>query len=782
MPPRAGVGLTEALAASAGRIATLGPDLERICAEVVRACVEEVAASAVWCGRAEPDGSVVLVAGAPPQDPYLAGLQVRWDESPLGRGPAGTALRTGEVVVQHRLAADRSFGPWREAAATRGLRSSVCLPLISHEGVYGLLVLYSARRAFFTPTRVAGLRLYAGQVAAALQSARLKAELAASTERFHAIVDQAPVGVMLAGAGGEVLQVNAALCSMSGYSKEELTTGGLDALTHPDERESSRQAWAEASRDGEPVVARSRLVRRDGSVLEAVLTVSPFHDVAGAYAGRLVTAQDVTELRRAERKLAESSARLEAALRQPGLTVYALDAGGRLTFIRGGGAAGVEDSGYQGVEGRSVFEVFADEPEVLEVVKGALAGETRDAVLHLRRSGRVFDSHTAPLLDGEGQVTGAMGVALDVTEARRSELELVATAARLQALLAAAPVLLFVLEADGTVEMSAGTGLGSMGSAAGPDPGRNFIDACVGEPEIAEVARRALAGELVGADVHVSATDRDLELIGSPMTGEDGAVTQVLIVGTDVTEQRRMAIAQAQNEAKSRFLANMSHEFRTPLNSVLGFAQLLAGGLGGPLNEQQLRYVENINSSGRHLLALVNDTLDLSKVQAGKMDLRLEDVGLAEAVELVVSRLQPLAAEKGLDLAVQLARGWRLRANTDRLRLEQVLSNLLSNAIKFTPPGGRVEVGVVPVPEGAELYVEDTGIGIAPGDLESIFDEFTQLDSSTHRQQNGTGLGLSLAKGLVELMGGRISVTSELGRGSRFAVVLPRRPPRAEPG
>jgi signal transduction histidine kinase len=245
----------------------------------------------------------------------------------------------------------------------------------------------------------------------------------------------------------------------------------------------------------------------------------------------------------------------------------------------------------------------------------------------------------------------------------------------------------------------------------------------------------------------------------------------VLVVSQDLGDRKRAEKAHEESQAKSRFLATMSHELRTPLNSILGFAQLLQQETFGALNERQLRYVDHILSGGRHLLELINDVLDLSKVQSGRMELKPIELSVAQVLREVTAKAQPLAAERGVALRVQAARGLRLEA--DRRRLDQVLWNLLSNAIRFTPEGGSVTLRSHLDGDQVVIDVVDTGVGIAPEMHDRIFEEFTQVDSGSSRAQDGTGLGLALTRSLLKLMGGTITLESELGKGSTFSARLP---------
>ncbi|MEH2198831.1 sensor histidine kinase [Nostoc sp.] len=247
----------------------------------------------------------------------------------------------------------------------------------------------------------------------------------------------------------------------------------------------------------------------------------------------------------------------------------------------------------------------------------------------------------------------------------------------------------------------------------------------------------------------------------------------------DITERKETELklrasqeaAEAASRAKSEFLATMSHELRTPLNAIMGLSQLLQQEIVGSLNEKQNEYVSCIYSSGEHLLAMINDILDLSKVEAGKEELLLSPFPVSDLCNYAIWTVRDRAAEKGLQLTCKIDLPENI-CIADERRSKQMLLNLLTNAIKFTPTGN-ISLVVKKVPSGITFTVSDTGIGIEPSQFQFIFEPFKQLDSSLNRQYEGTGLGLALTRKLARLHGGDVTFTSILGKGSQFTLFLP---------
>ena len=370
---------------------------------------------------------------------------------------------------------------------------------------------------------------------------------------------------------------------------------------------------------------------------------------------------------------------------------------------------------------------------------------------------------------------------MDITERKRAEEELLRREQRYRAMVTAIPDTVLRLDSNDKVADFHTQDETEYGGTSDRLLGGGLED--VWPADVAEILRNG-AGRARERSEDIVAVEYEFEgdrvrNFEARLAASDG--DEVIAIVRDVTDwkdheaslERAKRDAAAANVAKSAFLANMSHELRTPLNGVIGFSELLEAEHFGPLTDRQRIYVQNILVSGRHLLTLVNDILDLSKVEAGKLNLSREWTSLEHIADGVMSIVKPLADKRGV--VVELS----LQPNlpdllADPVRLKQVLYNLLSNGIKFTPRGGKVIIRARLLEGGrVSVDVEDSGVGIAAEDMPRLFREFEQIDQPDGNKQEGTGLGLALTKRLVEMHGGEVTVRSEVGKGSCFRVILP---------
>jgi signal transduction histidine kinase len=265
-----------------------------------------------------------------------------------------------------------------------------------------------------------------------------------------------------------------------------------------------------------------------------------------------------------------------------------------------------------------------------------------------------------------------------------------------------------------------------------------------------------------------SFADEEVALLQTFATQSALAIQNARLFREIEDKSRQLEVA---SQHKSEFLANMSHELRTPLNAIIGFSEVLSEKMFGELNEKQEEYSKDIHASGQHLLSLINDILDLSKIEAGRMELELSDFDLPTAIDNAVMLVRERAGRRNLTLHRDVD-GAVGQVRADERKVRQVVLNLLSNAIKFTPEGGRIEIRATPQDGLVEVSVSDTGVGIAPEDQEAVFEEFRQVGTADKKVE-GTGLGLTLCRKFVELHGGRIWVKSEVGAGSTFTFTIP---------
>jgi len=498
-------------------------------------------------------------------------------------------------------------------------------------------------------------------------------------------------------------------------------------------------------------------------------------------------AVDVTGRREAEIAQKESESRLSAFLDNSNALVSLKDPFGRYQFVNRA-LAEVFGADVQEVLGSDDFDHWPGAAPTLRA-RDQQVLVTREPIqfeeeVELADGMHTFLSVKFPLLDPDGVPVAVGSISTDITEVKEA---VAATAARervLSTVIGASPDVITILEDDGTIRTTSVAFERIFGFPTRDIVDRNLSDLVHPEDQAGTAARLA---QLRDGEDRVTFRFRGHTSHGSWVTIEshaqvirrpDGSNDGIVMVSRDVSDQIALeqALRQAKETAerasmaKSEFLSRVSHELRTPLNAMLGFTQLLEL---EELDETCSEYVDQIARAGDHLLALINEVLDIARIESDNVNLQLEPVGTADAVREALDLTAPLAARAGVSLHGPVFEGTSdLLVTADRQRLLQVLLNLLSNAIKYNHPGGRVEVRAARVGDQVRITVLDTGPGLTDAQIERLFTPFDRLGLE-HSGIEGTGVGLSLSRGLTERMGGELSVRSVPGEGSAFTVALP---------
>jgi PAS domain S-box-containing protein len=551
------------------------------------------------------------------------------------------------------------------------------------------------------------------------------------------------------------------------------TNEGFWRRVHPDDCELVRKAQEDCHSGEKPNYdVRHRIIRPDGEMRWIRELAVTERDADGMPVRFVGVTLDITEETLAAETLRASEARNAAVIESAVDCIIVTDADGLATTF---------NPAAERVFGYKKAEVLGRDP-VLMIVPERFQAEHREGHRLLESGDTSFldqrfeiilrradgTEMPAEISTSRFEVDGATLYSSSIRDLSDRDL-LLASRESLAEVVANTQVMLFAYDSKGVITLAEGRATKSLlGVEPGAAIGLNAFELMKDVPEAIEHLKRGLAGETFAGVIELSALGIWVESRYTPTLDPDGKVIGMTGVATDISDRVRGAQAREESDAKTRLVAVVNHELRTPLNSILGFTELLLNERVGTLNDKQHRYASNVESAGRHLLALINDSLDLSRIAAGKMDLEIFELELAPLLDQAAGQIQPLVDSRGLEIRVDA--GGQPWVRADRRRLLQVLWNLLSNAIRHTPTGGILTISARSTETTVEVSVSDTGIGIPAEQLERIFEEYAQVEG----QADGTGLGLPVSRRLAKLMDGDIKVVSEVGVGSTFTITLPR--------
>ncbi len=839
--------------------------------EICRIIVDTGRYHLAWVGYAEQDEekNVRPVGGAGYKDSYLDTIKVTWSDSELGRGPTGTAIRTGAPSIARNISAQLDYEPWRTEATKRGFASSIALPLTSGEQTFGALNIYSLQPNAFDEVEVNLLTELADDLAYGILAIRTRAEhkrseekLLESEKRYKTIFGNTGTATTIIEENSTISLANDEFERLSGYSRAEVEGRKSwkdfvegEYLEKMSEYHKSRRIDPESA----PKSYEFRFTDKNGNLKDIIVNVAMIPGTKKSVASLL----DITERNRAEAKVFRQNAMLNAInkvflesitseteeeLASTCLAVVEELTGSRFGFIGELNSAGRFDTIVISNPGwgickipKSKATVFINDMEVRGIwgkaLKDGISLLTNDPESHPDSVGvppghPSLTSFLGVPLQQAGKTIGMIALGNKESGYNSFDLEAVETVsiAILEALKhkrAALAVQEARKYAENIVDtmheplMVLDTGLRVVSAnrffyqsfKVTPEETEGRLIYELGNHQLDIPGLRELLEEILPRNTFFEdfKVELDFPTVGQRIIllnarriyREVNKTRLILLAFEDITErtkaeeqlkkheehlvelvqertkelgektaeleQTNLRLQEADRH-KSIFLATMSHELRTPLNSIIGFTGVILQEMAGKINKEQRKQLTIVKNSANHLLRLINDILDVSKIESGKVELFLEEFDVNDVVKEVVENFSQLAHKKDLEFFTDVPEGITLFS--DKRRLKQILMNFVSNAFKFTSRGSIKLAAKMLNDNNFEIRVIDTGIGIKKENLNKLFMPFQQIDMSSTKNFEGTGLGLYLTKKLAVLLQGDVSVKSEYGRGSEFILTI----------
>ena len=624
---------------------------------------------------------------------------------------------------------------------------------------------------------------------------RKEARLREIENRYRLVAENAADAIWVVDMNMRPTYISPSVTKLLGYSVAEAMSKKMEEIFTPDSFTLAMKVLAEEldiEKTEQRDLTRSRtlefeLRRKDGSTVPVEIKYSFLRAPGGQPVEILAVARDITGRKVAEEALRESEERYRDLFENASDLIQSVAPDGRFLYVN---KAWREKLGYREREVASLvlWDIIHPDfiPQCRKFFQKVMSGEPVSDVeaVFVAKDGKLIEvGGSVSCRSVGGEVVATRGLFHDITEQKKTRQQIERAAQEWRTTFDSINDLVSICDKDFRITRVNRAFADAFNVTPGKLIGRHCYEVLHGtNAPIPDCPHKKTVGTKKPATVEFFEPHLGihLEVSASPIFNEKGEAIACVHVVRDITERKRVeeeVLAKSRqletaSRAKSEFLAHMSHELRTPLNVIIGFTELMLDGVTGRLKKEQRQCLNDVLSSGRHLLGLISDVLDLSKIESGKMELRLRNIDLPGVIESLRSQVMPVIRPRKQKLEVDVEKGLPL-VHADRSRVRQVLLNLLSNATKFTPDGGKLKIEAVSEDGWCRVSVIDSGIGISGDDQRKIFEPFSQLDSSLAGVEGGTGLGLPITKQIVERHGGRIWVESECGKGSSFIFTLP---------
>lgn len=784
--------------------------------ELCQLCCDAITADSAyplaWVGFAVNDAahSISIAAKSGAGVSYLDGIQVTWGDEPSGKGPGGTAVRTGKTQVVDNALTNPAFSPWLERASKAGFHSSVAIPLVDGSECFGALMVYSGKPGAFDAEAISllenlasvigfGVNLY--RTTSAMLSERQKAielneEKLRALQLLNTIVDSSNEAIFAKDMEGRYLLFNRETLRQNGKLREEVIGKKDDEIFSPEIAAGIRARDRSVMNSGRVMSFEENLATVDGE-RTFLTTKGPMIDDSGNVFGLFGISRDITERKLIETELRKSEARYRRFAEELPLGIV-ITQEGRIKYVN---PATVEMIGYGGDELLgSFFLPFVDEadrPWMMELHQRRMKGENIESpylVRMVRKDGAVrqWQIHTSTI-EWDGHLS-ALGIVADITERKQAEEELrVALAAqneaqrraqnselRYKTLIQHAADAVFVFDFEARFIEVNQQACDSLGYTRDELLGMGVIDVVpgfdlasrqpmwqkleVGQPYSLTSAHRRKDGSLFPVELRIAVLEIEDQKLMMALVSD-------ITARVDAEEQLRNSfrLLEGKELAKTRFLAAAGHDLRQPVAAANLFVDALK--LTGP-SRRQSELIERLDQSMTIFSGLLERLLDISKLDAGLVKPQFTSFNLMELFNWLEQNFAQIAHDKRLRFQLFFPMNRQLIVHTDIALLQSVLMNLVSNAIKFTASGG-ILIGVRLRGDKVLLQVWDTGIGIDKANLTRIFDEFYQVANPQRNREDGLGLGLSICQRAMLLLGGKVTCRSRPGRGSVFELNIP---------